>query len=188
MSLDYYNDNMWNGKFVIGVNQSYRKHKPDLLVRKERVEPQEFPVFASKYAHGDRGHDRNQPGPGITLFDHNNNTGKGQIDTTGCHPAGSKVIVAGSTITSAIHIAAIMGFNTIYLAGHDLCKVNGETNFKGYYDDVLAFYENDGYTKWLGSVAWQTRFVARYIEDLYGANVVSLSPFFGLKTDEANLD
>jgi len=187
-SLDYYPDNFFRGRFVIGVNQSYRKHTPDILVRKERVEPMDFPVYASLHAMGDYGHPQNQQGPGITLFNHNCNAGPQKIDVTGLHPAGDKIMVAGSTIVSAIHLAAVMGFTGIFLAGHDLCSVDGDNNFTGYYDDVIAMIDEGGYRRWLDRVAWQTRFVANYIGDLYGANVVSLSPFFGLNTQEAELD
>ena len=182
-SVDYIPKEFYKGKFVIGVNQAGRKIKPDMLVRKELATETDVPIFASLHAMGDNGHACNSQGSNITLFNHNNNRGEGKIDITGCHPSGDKVIVSGSTITSAIHIAAIMGFTTIYLVGHDLCQVDGQNNFEGYYEGVLAFYENDGYARWLDRVAWQTRFVSNYVFDVYGAVVVTVSPFFGLKAE-----
>ncbi len=187
-SVDFLPEEYYRGKFIIGVNQSWRKVKPDILVRKEMPEKQtaleeeQFKIFASLHSMGDGGHPQNPKGENITLFKHNNNNGdRSPIDIAGCHPSGDKVIVSGSTITSAIHIAAIMGFTTINLVGHDLCMVDGETNFKGYYDGVLAFYENTGYARWLDRIAYQTRFVSDYVFDLYGAVVVTVSPFMGLR-------
>ena len=182
-SVDYIPKEFYRGKFVIGVNQAGRRIEPDIIVRKEFVKDEGVPVYASLHSCGSVNHPCNPQGPNITLFDHNDNKGEGPIDIIGCHPSGEKVIVGGSTITSAIHLAAIMGFTTINLVGHDLCQVDGENNFDGYYDDVLAFYEKDGYARWLDSIAWQTRFVSNYVFDVYGAVVVTVSPFFGLKAE-----
>jgi len=127
---------------------------------------------------GDPGHARNEAD---FIFNHNPNRGdRGIIDTIQCHPGGDRIIVGGSTITSAMHIAAFMGASEVYMAGHDLCSIDGEVNSSNYYDGVLLLWDTDGYRRWLDRVAAQSRFTADYIKENYGINIVSLTPFMGL--------
>lgn len=48
------------------------------------------------------------------------------------------LIVSGSTITSAIHLAAFMGAATIFLAGHDCDTLDGAMHFDGYHTAFSA--------------------------------------------------
>lgn len=178
-SIDYYPTSFWNNKIVIGVNQATRKVNCNYSVRKEGKTEQGVISIMSYYRMGDPGHARNEAD---YIFNHNVNRGDSSpIDIRQCHPGGDRIIVGGSTITSAMHIAAFMGASEIYLAGHDLCSIDGAVNSNNYYDGVLSMWDGGaGYRRWLDRVASQSRLVADYIKKEYDTNIVSLSPFMGL--------
>lgn len=198
-SCDFIPNSFFDGKVVIGVNQSYKKIIPNYLVRKEalladrilRLPQLENTVhFISKGDCGDDG-DANEVflqkyyenNDKVVAFDHLVNGMRNVIFPE--NP--NALVVSWSTITSAIHLAAYMGAKNIILVGHDCGKLDGDCFFSGYHtdesiginwgntDDSLTRYEN-----WLSKIETQTLDLRELLKHKYGCNIVSLNPFINI--------
>ena len=170
-SIDFYKDEFWQGKTIIGLNQVGKKIPVDYTIRKEGAESYGGVLIRSMWKYGAK----NERNHGGYLFDHHSNT-LTTINADGLHPYGELFVVSYSTITSALHIAAFMGFKDIYVCGHDCAAIGGETTFSGYYDGERLWDTDADYEKWLSEIAPQTEWVKEFIEDNYNANVIFLQP------------
>ena len=192
-SVDYFNEDFFDNKIVIGVNQSYKKIWCDYLVRKEvkfikESLATESIVIVSEYDSGNlnTGEDKLNTNKvdhdNLYYFEHNDNLhDKVDISVFG----GDKIIVSFSTITSAIHIAAYMGAKNIILLGHDCGTIDGEMTFKGYYNTIkdTPWSTWNQYKTWLKMIEGQTILVKKQVKKHYDANVVSVIPFVSLNLE-----
>jgi hypothetical protein len=75
--------------------------------------------------------------PRVVLFDHACHTERCNHTSVEALPpealAERQLLVSSSTITTAIHLAALMGAARILLVGHDCGTLDGEANFGGYH-------------------------------------------------------
>lgn len=101
----------------------------------------------------------------------------------------NKLIVSGSTITTAIHLAAHMGAKYIILVGHDCGTLDGENNFFNYHtkESISLAHGKDNpnknYKNWLKNIEDQTIKTKKLLKEKYGCEIYSLNPFinFGLE-------
>lgn len=192
-SVDFYNEDFFDGKVVIGVNQAYKKIWCDYLVRKEvkfikeSLETESL-VIVSEYDSGnlnsgtEKLNTNKVDHDNLYFFEHLDNLHT-KIDTSVFGT--DKIVVSFSTITSAIHIAAYMGAKNIVLVGHDCGTIDGEMTFKGYYDSIKDTPWTDWkqYKNWLKVIENQTKIVKEQVKKHYGANVVSMLPFVSLNLE-----
>jgi len=192
-SVDFYNDDFFDNKIIIGVNQVYKKVWCDYFVRKEvKFIKQSLDtnsiVIVSEYDSGNlnSGNDKLNTNKieheNLYYFEHLDNKHT-QIDTSVFGT--DKIVVSFSTITSAIHIAAYMGAKNIILIGHDCGTINGDMTFNGYYTNIndTPWQNWDQYKSWLKVIESQTILVKKEIKKTYNANVVSMIPFVSLNLE-----
>jgi len=183
-SGDYIDPTFLHGKIAIGVNQSHRRFT-DLkyIVKKDGATVEDIdtgvPIVVSQYKYG--GNKENVCG--TYMFTHNYNHPK-IIGRDELHPAGERLIVSNSTITSAIHFAAFLGAKNIFLIGHDCGTLDGEASFTGYHVGLPNLWgSQDAYNNWLGILQAQTIEVREYINKNYNCSIYSISPFIGLNLE-----
>lgn len=192
-SVDFFNEDFFDNKIVIGVNQSYKKIWCDYLIRKEvkfikeSLETESI-VIVSEYDSGNLNSGENKLNTNkiehenLYYFEHNDNLhDKVDVSVFG----GDKIVVSFSTITSAIHMAAYMGAKNIILIGHDCGTLDGEMTFKGYYNTIkdTPWSNWDQYKSWLKIIENQTILVKEQVKKHYDANVVSVIPFVSLNLE-----
>jgi len=181
-SCDFIDPNFLIDRIAIGVNQVYKRFNSlNYIVKKDGVNPfeksLEIPFIISRSRYADDGV---QNTDGDYFFDHHVNM-RTRVDFSGLHPLTDKIVVSASTITSAMHLAALMGAGAIFLIGHDCTTLDGESSFTGYHEGIPNLWDSvDRYNDWL-SVIWpQTVAVREYITSVYGCSVYSINPFIGL--------
>jgi hypothetical protein len=186
-SVDFINQDFFDNKIIVGVNQAYKKMWCDYLVRKEvkfikQSLDTDSIVIVSEYDSGnlhsgiEKLNTNKIEHENLYYFEHLDNKHIG-IDTSVFGT--DKIVVSFSTITSAIHIAAYMGAKNIILIGHDCGTIDGEMTFKGYYDSIkdTPWSDWNQYKNWLKVIESQTVEVKKQVRFHYGANVVSINPF-----------
>jgi hypothetical protein len=192
-SVDFFNEDFFENKIVIGVNQAYKKIWCDYLVRKEvkfikeSLETDSI-VIVSEYDSGNLNSGEHKLNTNkithdnLYYFEHLDNL-HSKIDTSVFGT--DKIVVSFSTITSAMHIAAYMGAKNIILVGHDCGTIDGEMTFKGYYNSIkdTPWVAWDQYKNWLKIIEGQTIIVKQEIKKHYDANVVSIIPFVSLNLE-----
>lgn len=171
-SVDFYPNSFFEGKTIIGVNQVGKKVPCDYTVRKEGAESYGSTLVRSQYRYGSHGAGENT---GLVFSQNDNLCTK--INSEGLHPLGEKLVVSFSTITSAIHLAAFMGAQNIYIVGHDCKAIDGEVVFSGYYDDAQMVQDGEkDYADWLKGLPAQTEWIKDYCESMCGCSVVFVHP------------
>ena len=178
-SMDHVSPRFFQNKVSIGVNQAYLRFQTDYLVRKESEGFREaretgIPLIMSRYATGSYQQGLNPSADYV--FDHLDN-GLKQVDVSVISETSRKIVVSYSTITSAIHIAAVMGAANIILCGHDCGTLDGKSRMADYPEAPIG---DRWYRQWLGEILPQTLAVRERIRQVYGCNIYSLSPFLGL--------
>ncbi len=178
-TMDFVDPALFENKITIGVNQVFRRIKTDYLVRKETAYFDEAvasgtPIIASRYNCGTFRLGLNPPGEYV--FDHVDNA-LSDVDLSVIAEGSGKIVVSYSTITSAMHVAAVMGAANIILCGHDCGTLDGRTRMGGYNEAIggEAFYR-----KWLGEILPQTQAVREKLIQVFGCRIYSLNPFIGL--------
>lgn len=188
-SAGYVDPTFFDNKWSIGVNEVWRRFKPDFLLRKEAARAREFADAAramgaiSVISRYDCGMYSRKLNPDVCdyVFDHPDNAKDGNIDLSPVDDAESgRLVVSWSTITSAIHLAAYMGASNIVLVGHDCGRLDGGTNFTGYPPSLGGA---EFYRRWLPAIEPQTIALRATLQEVYGCRVYSLNPFlnFGLE-------
>lgn len=182
-SMDYVSPSFFYDKTVFGCNYLYKKfpvtftvskdlHKHELIEAKKQST-----VIISKHPAGDL---RYEPRivEGVFFFPHRQNlctTIEWDLMTD------DEITVSWSTITSALHVAAYMGYKDIFLMGVDGGRLNGKLNYSGYanYDD-----ENEKwYESWVSEILNQTIFLRDKLKQKYGCNIMLVSPFINFKLE-----
>jgi hypothetical protein len=140
----------------------------------------DVPNIVSEYRGSNKSWGKNSEyiheGQNVTFFGHNQNDGA-RITMSGLHPHGDKLAVSFSTITSAIHLAAFMGARAVFLVGHD-CAILNECSTM---DDYPISKEIGHYNRFMDEIFEQTILMRDYLKKEYSAEVITLSPFVGLK-------
>jgi len=182
-TMDHVSPGFFDNKISIGVNQVFRKFHTDYLVRKEASGIQEakatgIPLIVSRYDNGTYHCGLNPPADYV--FDHLDN-GHKKVDLSVISEPTGKIVVSYSTITSAIHIAAVMGAANIILCGHDCGMLDGKSRFEGYNEAIMG---DQMYRSWLKEILPQTQAVRDRIRLVYSCKVYSLNPFLGLNYED----
>lgn len=194
-SVDFIDNNFFDGKIVIGINQVYRKISCQYLVRKEPEIVKEVlsdpkTINSIIFMPGDQKTHvlkkiSDESINRIIFFNNDEN-----IFIVDKLPSDDKLIVSYSTITTGIHLAAYMGARNIILVGHDCGTLNGEPNFSGYHTDATykIAHKNgkEQYKKWIHKIEAGTVTLKKLLKEKYGCNTYSLNPFinFGLEGNE----
>jgi hypothetical protein len=175
-TLDYYDPRFFDGKFLIGVNYGWSLTLPkvDYMVTKYHHTALEWVsderVGTMVVTRGLRGHRNMQPltDDRMLVVDHNENT----VERWDGEWPENGLVATHSTITTAMHLAAVLGARNIVMVGADCGLLDEETNVGDYNDGGrhLQF-------AMFGSFEKQNRIVANILRDRYKVNVVSLLPF-----------
>jgi hypothetical protein len=175
-TLDYYDPRFFDGKFLIGVNYGWSLTLPkvDYMVTKYHDTALEWVgderVGTMVVTRGLRGHRNMQPlaDDRMLVVDHNENT----VERWDGDWPENGLVATHSTITTAMHLAAVLGVRNIVTVGADCGVLDEETNVGDYKRDRkhLQFAR-------FGSFEKQNRIVAKILRDRYQVNVVSLLPF-----------
>ena len=192
-SCDFIDKTFFDNKITIGVNQSYQKFGANYLVRKENRHMLEVINQCQNTIHcitvGNCGMNNEQnvetykksnvKSDNIYFINHWPNNPQVIFPDDS-----NKLIVSHSTVTTAIHLAAYMGAKNILLVGHDNVSIDGEVNFKGYYDKFKRQQAGvNEYKGWLNAIKNNTLQVKNILKEKYGCNVYSINPFTNLRFD-----
>lgn len=182
-SLDYFPETFFDHRTAIGCNYVYRRFPVRYTVAKElpladmaeSAQAGAIPVV-SRHAYGNK----NYPAPVRDLtehhfvFEHQTNMHTGvNWDVLGT----DELVVSYSTITSAIHLAAYMGARLILLCGAETGTIDGRQNFEGYTRAVPNAEEAAWYVGFLQQIRQQTITLRDKLRQVYGCDVMTLSPF-----------
>jgi hypothetical protein len=175
-TLDYYDPRFFDDKFLIGVNYGWSLTLPkvDYMVTKYHHTALEWVsderVGTMVVTRGLRGHRNMQPlaDDRMLVVDHNENT----VERWDGDWPENGLVATHSTITTAMHLAAVLGARNIVMVGADCGVLDEETNVGDY---------NEGHRHlqfaMFGLFEKQNRIVANILRDRYKVNVVSLLPF-----------
>jgi len=134
-SLNFISNNFFENKKVLGINNALCKFDCIFSVTKEpedlfKDRPKDKCLIMSKHKAGNCGNIYNLCLPHDIVFDHIHNMG--EIDADFIDGKEEKVIVSSSTLSSAIHIAAIAKAKNIILCGCENESRNGNLYMDGY--------------------------------------------------------
>jgi hypothetical protein len=199
-SLDHLDPAWFSGKITVAVNEvaSTWGIRPSYVVLKEFAEslliaasdPPDVPIVCSRFPYGDphRGFPPIDETPYLALdnlyvFDHLPNR-SGDFDAARDWPADDgSLVVSMSTITSAMHFAALLGASTIFMVGHDCGQLGEAAYMKGYGKAEAAMGYPVQQVEWLIALERQSRAVKAQLVERYGVRVWSVSPFLSPRLD-----
>lgn len=209
-SLDFVDGGFFENKIAIGINDVWKKFYTRYLVRKEETGldatlARGVPVIVSRYPCGSYclGERPERANGNLYGFEHRDN-GHTVVDVRVIKQGSREIVVSYSTVTSAMHLAAVMGARNIILAGCDCGTVDGRMVFGGYEGETKPHVGDDGlpagnpdkdapteadrmeageYREWLRVIEPQTLAVRDAIVKHHGCGVHSLNPFvnFGME-------
>lgn len=184
-SMTHVAPSFFENKVVIGINYAYRDFPCNWVVAKDfcQTEYNELGSFLilsrhlwGMYSEGQFGFFGHEP---FYVFDHVDNQ-QDQIDLSVIGT--DKVFVGKSSLTSAMHVAAIMGAANIMLCGVDGGTLDGNLQYENYHSkargDDVAFYRD-----FVAKIMWQTRAVRDRLFAVYGCRTYSLNPFIGFNME-----
>jgi len=175
-SLDYYPKDFFKDKWTMGINHVAKRFPCNFVVAKEV--PKRFGdemLIVSKHMFGHSGGPLTKEGD--YYFLHKDN----QHDVIFI-PDEGEIVVSWSTITSAMHVAAYLGFKNIFLCGNDGGSIEGIANFEGYPSGKIVQPELT-YKDWLKKIELQTIEVKNWLAQKYGVDIVSINPFMSLNLE-----
>lgn len=193
-SLDYLDKAWFANKITVAVNEvaSTWGIRPTYVVLKEHAESllmaaadhPGVPLIVSRHSYGDpfRGFLPIEQTPLVCLpdlyvFDHLPNR-SGDFDAAADWPTKpDSLVVAMSTIVSAMHFAAFIGASTIFLVGHDCGQLGEAAYMAGYGKAEQAMGYPVQKVEWLIALERQSRAVKAQLVERYGVRVYGLSPF-----------
>jgi hypothetical protein len=197
-SLDYINKSFFDNKITIGINQIYKKVKVNYLVRKEPEMIDEIfktcdkntVHFVSKGHHGGmvnkiklaqfiQKYNKNN---NIVLYNHNIN----KHEMPDVLPKDG-LVTSYSTITTGIHLAAVMGAKNIILVGHDCGTLDNKCNTKNYHtkETISIAWKNgeSDYRKWLPQIESHTIKLKGILKKNFKCEMYSLNPFINFNLE-----
>jgi hypothetical protein len=170
-SVSFFDKQFFADKFIIGINHVAEHIPCDIVVAKEI--PKRFgneALVVSKHQYGGYQHPDNTIGDYYFMHDQNQHE---RIN----FPSDDKIIVSYSTITSALHLACYLGFETIFICGHDCGTIDGKSNMAGYIEGDMQYH------RWLKQIEPQTIMVRDWLKKKYGTYIYSLNPFVSLNLE-----
>jgi hypothetical protein len=176
-TLQFYNPVFFQDKLTIGVNfgWSLTLDRVDYMVTKYHDKARAWcksdrvgVLFVSR---GDTGQFEKviDDNPEYVVFDHEPNKVQ---DFTGTDFPNDGLVVSYSTITSAMHLAALMGVANIVTVGADCGTLDDGTNVDGYQPEKSSLQPER-----FPDFELQNRVVANILRKRYGVNVMSMLPF-----------
>lgn len=201
-SCDYIDNSFFDNKILIGVNQSYKRLKPQYLVRKEYellktiINDPNLDDVTHFVSRGNCGNHQSKnkeyieshfkDKSNIVVYNHDYN-----YNFIRALPVEEeKLIVSASTITTTIHLAAYMGAKNIIIVGHDCGLLNGDSNFKGYHtEETITISRNPNiepqkdYNSWLKNIEGHTITLKKLLMKKYKCNILSLNPFINFNME-----
>jgi len=178
-TLDFYPKSFFDDKTLIGVNHGWRwvVDFVDFMVTKYHhlaLRSLDFDnVGTVVVTRGLRGHhDLEQlDDDRLCVVEHNHNT----VEKWAGEWPENGLVASHSSITTAMHLAAVLGAKNIIMLGADCGVLDEETNLTGYANNVQHGVSNQA--SLFSSFDRQNRICANIIREKYGANVVSMLPF-----------
>jgi hypothetical protein len=177
-TLDYYDASLFRDKLTIGVNAGWAEKldSVDYLVTKYHSAAFEWVdsdrVGRIVVTRGLRGHRNLEPltDDRLIVVDHNENT----VDRWAGEWPEEGLVATFSSITTAMHLAAVLGVRSIVMVGADCGLLDEATNVDGYYGPADNMAEQ---IPWLAVWDKHNQITAGILRERYGVNVVSLLPF-----------
>ena len=175
-TIDYYDPKFFQDKVTIGVNSgwSLKLERVDYMVSKYHEEGYYWvdskKVGTVVVTRGLRGHRDLQPleNDQMVVVDHNENT----VERWDGEWPESGLVATHSSITTAMHLAAVLGASSIIMVGADCGVLDGEPNLGDYngVDRKEQFQMFESFDR-------QNKKVANILREKYGVAVMSLLPF-----------
>ena len=209
-TLDAYPDTLWSSlrddpqAVIVGINQVHLKVGCDYVIQKDgtfRKQTERYcaesgcKLVLSQYEYGNYAEPLSVQVGGETadtyMFAHTTNCVQDEVDTAPLREMWPNYLVCShSTVTSAFHLACMMGCARVVLLGCDMGTVDGgRTNFEGYKEwqvahrgtEVTRRMHHDGteYARWLkrDSMVKQVTDTMAACEEAYGTDVVWAHPY-----------
>jgi hypothetical protein len=175
-TLDYYDPAFFEDKFTIGVNfgWSLKLERVDYMVTKyhdhARTWVESDRVGTMVVTRGLRGHRALEPleDSRMVVVDHNENT----VNRWDGDWPERGLVATHSTITTGMHLGAVLGASSIVMVGADCGVLDGEPNLGDYMPEVRK-----NQAAMFQSYDRQNEKVANILRQRYGVAVMSMLPF-----------
>lgn len=177
-SFDHFRPSFWEGKFILGLNSMAKHLKCNMTIAKDiPTRYGDEVIVVSRHKFGAVSMPENTVGD--YYFNHPDNLLK--VVNFPKNYDIHQIVVSLSTITSAMHLAAYLGFHNIFLCGADGGAIDGQINCDGYYPDgfVMPF----DYEHYILQIEPQSMLVRDWLEKRYGVNICSLTPFVSMRLE-----
>jgi len=177
-SLDFYDASFFVDKLLIGINYGWAVKLPrvDYMVTKYHETAREWvgsnrvgTVVVTKGLRGHRNAEKIQDDR-MLIVDHNEN----QVEAWSGEWPENGLVATHSTITTGMHLAAVLGVRSIVMVGADCGLFDGDTNLPGYYGPEV---DTSKQRSFFPSFDRQNNIAAGILRERYNVNVVSLLPF-----------
>ena len=177
-SLDYYDPSFFADRLTIGINSGWSEklNRVNYLVTKYHDTARRWAdsdrvgtVVVTRGLRGHRNFERLEDDR-MLVVDHNENT----VERWSGEWPDSGLVATHSSIATGMHLAAVLGVESIVMVGADCGTLDGETNRDGY---GVSRDNNQKQIPWFESFDRQNVIVANILRKRYGVNVVSLLPF-----------
>jgi len=191
-SVDYYPCDNFKDLITIGVNMAYKHFDlkynilhhhsliPDCINFIDKGSKTRF--FVSEYDCGviDSKFVNKHKSELYITYKHNNQTYQRIEHNIFDYIENDSLYVGGTTTVNAISLAVYMGSNNIILVGCDAGSINGDTNFKNYYNQTP---ENKAYQQYHSVVTVDLIKKIRDILKTKNISLTMLSPFLDYKLE-----
>ena len=175
-TLDYYEPSFFDNKLTIGVNDGWalRLDRVDYMVTKYHDTALEWVaderVGTMVVTRGLRGHRNMQAltDDRMVVVDHNENT----VERWDGEWPEDGLVATHSSITTAMHLAAVLGCRSLVMVAADCGTIDDETNLGDYQTGDKQFQVSI-----FQSFDRQNRKVANILRKRYGLAVMSMLPF-----------
>ena len=178
-SIDFYPNNFFDDKVVVGVNRVCKFFRCDYTVSKDQSGIDEIKsgeygkLVCSLRDRGSLSTKKIDISCCDYVFGHLQNIMKGNNFKT----REDELLVSSSTISTAIHLAAYMGAKNIYVCGHDGKDINGKYWMTGYYNkekDLMAMTPSQ-YSVFVSESRKQSSKICKYISKKYACKICQIS-------------
>jgi len=182
-SVNFFPDDFWSHRAVIGVNAVPRHIPVRYCVTKAdgsggwvQAQANDLPDVlhvVSKHPNGDewRG-DSGVSGPNVVTFDHGENKCERFDAARDIPDEPNRLLVSWSTLGSAMHFAAYLGARTVFMVGVSGGSFGNATNLPDYNPNGAGPIE--GMSK-------QTQAIADRLQQMYGTEFVTVLPWANLR-------
>ena len=187
-TMNFIDKSFFNNKTCIGLNRIFNNFECKYIIAKdynsENFKNFDGTLILSEYFHGDN--DNNI----LNLSENNNCFYFKHLAKFNNEPnfkalelsAEGFLVNSYSTMTSAIHLAIIMGARNIILCGHDCCQYLGKYHLDNYYNSNIKFDIKTDLDYFLFKANQHTSELIKLIKIKYNANIYGLIPDPNLST------